>query len=96
MAVTNVIIPTTKKEEVAKKKKGQINKPVEQFSDNFALDRKIKDACTGIKPAIQRLLMELPRDEDKEVTADYILQWTIDYDNGQSMSPNTKVDASLA
>jgi hypothetical protein len=37
------------------------HKPVQEFSDNFALDRKIKEACIGLKPSTQHLLLELPR-----------------------------------
>lgn len=62
------------------------HKPIEEFSSNFALDRKIKEACIGLKPSTQRLLLELPKGEDKELIADYILQWSIDYGNVLMMS----------
>ena len=29
--------------------------PVSEFSDNFAVDSKIKEACIGLKPSTQRL-----------------------------------------
>ena len=68
------------------------NKPVLEFVDNnFALDRKIKTALAGIKPSVQWRLMELPRPEDKELIADFILNWS--NDSGGSnlmMRPNTK------
>jgi hypothetical protein len=47
------------------------NKPVQEFVfNNVALDRKIKQACMGLKPSIQWALNELPREEDKELVAD--------------------------
>jgi integrase len=68
------------------------HKPVQEFvSNNVALDRKIKEACIGLKPSTQHLLLELPRDEDKELIADYIIEWANTYGNGLMMSPNTKV-----
>jgi integrase len=68
------------------------NKPVLEFVvNNFALDRKIKEACTGLKPSSQWLLMELPRDEDKELIADFILQWPNESKDGHPMAPNTKI-----
>lgn len=67
------------------------NKPVLEFVvNNFALDRKIKEACTGLKPSLQWLLMELPRDEDKELIADFICKWSDDSRDGHPMAPNTK------
>lgn len=47
------------------------NEPVSEFVDdnNFALDRKVKEACTGIKTSYQWLLKELPRNKDKELIA---------------------------
>jgi integrase len=67
------------------------NKPVQEFCPNdFALDRKIKEeACKGLKPADERLLLEL-RDEDKELIADFIIDWSNQYGNGFVMSPATK------
>jgi hypothetical protein len=68
-------------------------KPVQQFVfNNVALDRKIKEACIGLKPSTQYLLLELPRDEDKELIADYIIDWSNSYGNGLMMSPNTKLE----
>jgi hypothetical protein len=49
-------------------------KPIEEFSNNFAIDRKIKEACIGLKPCTQHLLMELPTDEDRELIATYIIE----------------------
>jgi hypothetical protein len=46
------------------------NEPVSEFVtniNNFALDRKIKEACSGLIPSTQWLLKEIPRDEDKEI-----------------------------
>lgn len=34
--------------------------------------------------------MELPRDEDKELITDFIINWSNESDDGMSMSPNTK------
>jgi hypothetical protein len=50
-------------------------KPVQEFSDNFALDRKIKEAIKGLKPSPQYLLLGFS-DEDKELIADFILDWS--------------------
>ena len=47
------------------------NQPVEEYViNNFALDRKIKEAAVGLPPTTQWSLMEFPRDEDKELIAD--------------------------
>jgi integrase len=68
------------------------NKPVQEFVDNnFALDTKIKEALAGLKPSSQWLLMELPRDEDKELIADFINDWSNESKDGHQMAPNTKV-----
>jgi hypothetical protein len=66
------------------------NKPVQEFSDNFAFDRKIKESCIGLKPCTQSLLLELHTDEDKELIADSITQWSNQYCDGRMMSPGTK------
>ena len=68
------------------------DEPVQEFVfNNFALDRKIKQACIGLKPSAQWALKELPRDEDKEMIADFIINWsTYDSNDGSIMSPNTK------
>jgi hypothetical protein len=67
------------------------NQPVQEFViNNFALDRKIKEACKGLMPESQWLIKsELESDKDKELLADFILQWS-DYGDGAMMSPNTK------
>jgi hypothetical protein len=67
------------------------NKAVSEFVDNnFALDRKIKEALADVSKSTQWLLMELPRDEDKELIADFIINWSNESEDGMSMSPNTK------
>lgn len=67
------------------------NKPVAEFVDNnLALDRKIKLACQGLMPNAQWTLMELPRDEDKELIADFILNYANESNDGMPMAPNTK------
>jgi hypothetical protein len=53
-----------------------IGQPVEFFSNVVGIERKVKQACSigGQVPAsLQRLLLELPRDEDKELIADFII-----------------------
>src|SRR5215213_2263921 len=42
------------------------------FSDDYAIDQKVKRACKGLLPGTQRLIMELPSDEDKVILADFI------------------------
>lgn len=67
------------------------NKPVQEFVlNNFGLDRKIKEACIGLKPSFQWALNELPRKEDKELIADFILNYSNETDSGMPMSTNTK------
>ena len=66
------------------------NRPVQEFVDNnFALDRKIKMALADLKPGSQWRLMELPTEEDKELIADFILNWSNE-GSGFMMRPNTK------
>jgi hypothetical protein len=67
------------------------NQPVQEFViNNFSLDRKIKEACKGLMPESQWLIkLELESDQDKELLADFILQWS-DHGDGAMMSPNTK------
>ncbi len=65
------------------------NESVQEFSDKFTLDHKIKEACTGLLPSSQRQLMELPRDEDKELIANFIIDWSNNGD-GVMMAPNIK------
>jgi hypothetical protein len=45
------------------------NQPVQEFViNNFALDRKIKEACRGLMPESQWLIkLELESDQDKEL-----------------------------
>jgi hypothetical protein len=68
------------------------DEPVPEFViNNFALDRKIKEACVGLKSSVSWALKELPRDEDKELIADFIINWsTYDSSHASIMSPNTK------
>ena len=71
--------------------KHERNKSVSEFVDNnFALDTKIKEACRGLSPSSQWLLMELPRNEDKELIADFILNWFNESSDGMPVSENTK------
>jgi hypothetical protein len=70
------------------------NQPVQEFViNNFALDRKIKEACKGLMPETQWLIKrEIESDQDKELVADFILQWSDHGKGGDGgmMSPNTK------
>lgn len=54
------------------------NQPVQEFVINkFALDRKIKESCKGLMPETQWLIKrEIESDQDKELVADFILQWS--------------------
>jgi hypothetical protein len=67
------------------------NQPVQEFVDNnFALDRKINEAWKGLMPESQWLIkLELESDKDKELLADFILQWSDHSGGGAMMSPNT-------
>lgn len=50
--------------------------PVEVFSSNdnsYALNETIKTVCKDLLPSLQRLFLEFPTDEDKELVADYLL-----------------------
>ena len=67
------------------------NKPVQEFViNNIGLDRKIKEACTDLKPSAQWALNELPRNEDKELIADFILNYSNESDSAMPMTVNTK------
>ena len=67
------------------------NQPVEEYViNNFALDRKIKEAAVGLAPTTQWSIMAFPRDEDKELIADFILAWSNDNADALLMSTNTK------
>ncbi len=74
------------------------NEPVLEFVvNNFARDRKVKEACSELKPSSQWALMEFESDNDKELIADFIQQWSNEGDV-VPMSPNTKrayIDALL-
>ncbi len=59
------IIPTHKR-----------NKPVTEFvENNFALDRKIKEALGSVMPTTQWSMMEFSA-EDKELIADFFIDWS--------------------
>ncbi len=58
--------------------KSIIGRPVDSFSNIVGTDRIIKEACNvgggAIEPSIQRLLMELPTDDDKLAMANFIIE----------------------
>ena len=59
-----------------KTKKKIIGQPVESFSNDPSVDNRIKLACSigsKLPPSHQRLLLELPRDDDKILVADFII-----------------------
>jgi hypothetical protein len=55
--------------------------PIEVFSSSndgdynicYALNEKIRTVCRDLLPSLQRLFLEFPTDEDKELVADYLL-----------------------
>src|SRR5215203_7733 len=64
------------------------NQPVPEFVvNNFALDRKIKEAVFDLKPGLQHSIMKFS-DEDKELIAEFIADFF--NQNGTAMAPNTK------
>jgi hypothetical protein len=63
-------------------------KPPEELSNNFALDRKIKEAVGGLRATTQWSLMEFS-DEDKKLIADFILDWS-NHGTGRPMASSTK------
>lgn len=64
------------------------NQPPQEFViNNFALDRKIKEAVFDLKPGTQWSIMEFS-DEDKELIADFIADFF--NQNGTVMTANTK------
>lgn len=57
--------------------KSVIGRPVESFSNIVATDRIIKEACNiggAIQPSFQRLLLELPTDDDRLAVASFIIE----------------------
>lgn len=57
--------------------KSIIGRPVDSFSNIVGTDRIIKEACNvggAIAPSIQRLLLELPTDDDKLAVANFIIE----------------------
>lgn len=57
--------------------KSMIGRPVDSFSNIVGTDRIIKEACNvsgAIAPSIQRLLRELPTDDDKLAVANFITE----------------------
>ncbi len=54
-----------------------IGRPVESFSNIVATNRIIKEACNiggVIQPSFQRLLLELPTDDDRRAVANFIIE----------------------
>jgi Phage integrase, N-terminal SAM-like domain len=43
------------------------------FSHDYVTNEKVKHACKGLLPNIQRLILELPSDQDKLAPADFII-----------------------
>ena len=76
--------------------KSVIGRPVESFSNTVGTDRIIKEACNiggAIAPSFQRLLLELPTDDDRLAVANFIIEsyhdWNISNasrDLGQNLS----------
>jgi hypothetical protein len=60
------------------------------LSLTILLDRKIKQTCIDLNPSVQWALNELPREEDKELIADFISNYSNESDSGMSMIVNTK------
>jgi len=57
--------------------KSVIGRPVESFSNIVGIDRTIKEACNiggVITPSFQRLLLELPTDDDRLAVANFIIE----------------------
>ena len=57
--------------------KSVIGRPVESFSNIVVTDRIIKEACNiggAIAPYFQRLLLELPTDDDRLAVANFIIE----------------------
>jgi hypothetical protein len=57
--------------------KSIIGRPVESFSNIVGTDRTIKEACNiggAIAPYFQRLLLELPTDDDRLAVANFIIE----------------------
>jgi hypothetical protein len=74
---------------VPKQRRRRKGQPPEQFSNNnLALDRKIKEAVGGLRATTQWSLMEFS-DEDKELIADFILDWS-NHGTGRPMASSTK------
>jgi hypothetical protein len=59
-------------EEFSRTKRTRKRKPAPDFfSSSQAIDRKVKTAVTGLDTTIQRLFLELPTDEDRELVANF-------------------------
>jgi hypothetical protein len=58
----------------------------ESFSQDYVTNEKVKRACKGLLPNIQRLFLELQSDSDKAVLADFIL----DCYEGQNVALKTR------
>ncbi len=58
----------------------------ESFSQDYVTNEKVKRACKGLLPNIQRLFLELQSDQDKAALADFI----IDCYEQQNVAPKTR------
>ena len=85
MMITGPLAQITKAKTRLKHKRNQ--PPQEFIINNFALDRKIKEAVFDLKPSAQWSIMEFS-DEDKELFADFVADYF--NQNGTAMAPNTK------
>jgi hypothetical protein len=45
----------------------------DDYNSSYALNEKIKTVCKDLLPSLQRLFLQFPTDEDKELVADYLL-----------------------
>jgi integrase len=79
------ITTTTKTRTRPKHKRDQ--SPQEYVINNFALDRKIKEAVSDLKPCTQYSMLAFSK-EDKELIVDFIADFF--KQTGSAMSPNTK------
>ena len=58
----------------------------ESFSQDYVTNERVKQACKGLLPNIQRLFLELQSDSDKAVLAGFIL----DCYEGQNVALKTR------
>jgi integrase len=79
---------TTTETEITKKPRHKRNQsPQEYVINNFALDRKIKQAVSDVPPCQQRYMLFFS-DEDKELIVDFFADFF--KQTGNAMAPNTK------